>query len=115
MDDEQLVLTSLSLLLETMGHSVVQAKSGDEVLALARRGECCDIAILDLMIQNGLGGEDIVSELRQKCPNLKIVLSSGFAEDRVLNCLRESGFHDKLLKPFSMSDLLSLFERLAPA
>ena len=64
LDDEPLVLTGVTLLLESMGHQVTQATHGQEVLDLVSQGDRFDLAILDLTVRNGLGGQGIVDELR---------------------------------------------------
>lgn len=115
LDDEPLVLTGVSLLLESMGHHVTQATHGQEVLDLVSQGDRFDLAILDLTVRNGLGGQEIVDKLRTIDPEMQLVVSSGYAGDEVMTDYQRFGFHERLPKPFSLSDLRELIARVTLA
>ena len=108
LDDEPLVLTGVSLLLESMGHDVTQATHGQEVLDLVRQGQRFDLAILDLTVRNGLGGQEIVEELRAIDSEIQLVVSSGYVGNEVMTDYQRFGFHKRLSKPFSLGDLREL-------
>ncbi len=111
MDDEPLVLSSLTLMLDSLGHTVIPVKNGDEAIQAAKKRACCDFAILDLMIQNGRGGMEIAGQLRQECPNMKLILSSGFSDDQISDEHNEK-FDGRLLKPFRLQNLEVLLSEL---
>ncbi|GAB5440975.1 MAG: hypothetical protein Fues2KO_13240 [Fuerstiella sp.] len=111
MDDEPLVLSSISLLLQSMGHQVTQTKNGDEALQAAA-DQSFEVAILDLMVQDGRGATEIVDEFRRLSPDCRLVLSSGFGSESGDPTAEESQFDDRLPKPFNMNDLGRLFDRL---
>lgn len=113
LDDEEAIRFSLAMLLEAMGHKVVTARDGASLLEEIDGDTSCDVALLDLTIIDGIGARDLVPLLREKCPEAKLVVTSGFSSDPVLDNFRAYGFDDKLEKPFGMSQLSALFERLA--
>lgn len=114
MDDEPLVLSSVSMLLESLGHEVVQTRHGQEAIDVvtAKGPMSFDLAIVDLTVRNGLGAVEIVQLLREGAPAMKLVVSSGAANDPVMVGHADAGFDDKLEKPYSLSHLASLIERL---
>ena len=78
-DDDSLVLTSTTLLLEDLGHQVLCAMSGAQ--ALQRFAECpaIDLMITDLAMPVMDGGQ-LASAVRQLRPDLPIILASGYAQ-----------------------------------
>ena len=111
MDDEPLVLSSLTLMLDSLGHTVIAAKDGDEAVQAVSKHGCCHFAILDLMIQNGRGGMEIAEQLRDQCPDMKLILSSGFSDDQI-TAEHDLRFDGRLLKPFRLHNLEMLLGQL---
>lgn len=100
-DDDVLILMNTSALLEDLGHSVLQASSGTEALALLKKYPDIDLLITDQAMPNMTGTQLIhhVSELR---PDLPIILATGYGEV-------PEGFEKsviKLGKPFAQSLLM---------
>lgn len=113
MDDELLVLSSVAMLLESLGHDVLQATHGQQVLdVLAEKDAPVDVAIVDLTVRSGLGAMGVVATARSISPQTKLVVSSGFGADPVMVDFNAAGFHDKLEKPYSLHHLIELFDRL---
>lgn len=112
LDDEPLVLSGVSMLLQTLGHIVTESVTGEDVIRLITDGKHFDVAILDVRVQNGLGALDIVSQLTALDCSMKTVVSSGSGTDDVMVNYSDHGFSDSLPKPFTMKDLSSLIERL---
>ena len=113
MDDEPLLLSSVTMLLETLGHNVLNASHGQAALDIVADGQNVDVGILDVSVPNGLGAKDIVGELRESCPNIKLVVSTGYAITNVDDG-EYSDFDAALAKPFSVADIHSLMETLFP-
>lgn len=114
MDDEPLVLGSVVMLLESVGHEVVSARHGQEVIDLLadKQSVPYDLIIADLTVRAGLGAVEIVEAVRSAAPNVKLVVSSGYANDPVMRDHRAAGFDDKLTKPYGAQHLSALIERL---
>lgn len=102
-DDDSLVLTSTSLLLEDLGHRVVSATSGAQALALFDQGEVIDLMITDMAMPQ-MSGAQLAHAVRVLKPDLPIILATGYAE-------RLEGFAaqlPRLPKPFTQLNLVEI-------
>nr|WP_315435094.1 PAS domain S-box protein [uncultured Pseudomonas sp.] len=102
-DDDSLVLTSTSLLLEDLGHRVIGATSGAQALALFDQGEVIDLVITDMAMPK-MSGAQLAHALRMLKPDLPIILATGYAE-------RLEGFAadlPRLPKPFTQLNLVQI-------
>ncbi|WP_311886829.1 MULTISPECIES: PAS domain S-box protein [unclassified Pseudomonas] len=102
-DDDSLVLTSTSLLLEDLGHRVVSATSGAQALALFDQGEVIDLMITDMAMPH-MSGAQLAHAVRVLKPDLPIILATGYAE-------RLEGFAaqlPRLPKPFTQMNLVAI-------
>lgn len=108
-DDEEDVRNSTSAALSRLGYTVVMAESGSTAIEIfcqsADEGRPFDVVILDLTVQSGKGGKETVSSLKRIDPEVKAVVSSGYANDTVMTEYAEFGFSAKLAKPYTMEDL----------
>lgn len=116
MDDEELILDVLSIMLKDMGYDVSVAGDGDSALAMAGKaaaeGKPFRCAILDLTIPGGRDGKDIIGELLQIDPGLKVVASSGYSTDPVMGDHAAYGFFAKLEKPYHREDLARIISSI---
>lgn len=102
-DDDSLVLTSTSLLIEDLGHRVVSATSGAQALALFDQGEVIDLMITDMAMPK-MSGAQLAHAVRVLKPDLPIILATGYAE-------RLEGFAaqlPRLPKPFTQMNLVAI-------
>jgi len=102
-DDDSLVLTSTSLLLEDLGHRVVSATSGSQALTLFDQGEVIDLMITDMAMPQ-MSGAQLAHAVRLLKPDLPIILATGYAE-------RLEGFAaqlPRLPKPFTQMNLVAI-------
>ncbi|WP_448110762.1 PAS domain S-box protein [Pseudomonas lini] len=102
-DDDSLVLTSTSLLLEDLGHRVISAASGAQALELFDSEHDFDLVITD-MVMPKMSGAQLAQAIRVIRPHLPIVLATGYAE-------RLEGFASRLprlSKPFTQLNLVEV-------
>ncbi|CAH0174310.1 PAS domain S-box-containing protein [Pseudomonas frederiksbergensis] len=102
-DDDSLVLTSTSLLLEDLGHRVISAASGAQALELFDNGHDIDLVITD-MVMPRMSGAQLAQAIRTLKPHLPIILATGYAE-------RLEGFAarlPRLSKPFTQLNLVEV-------
>ncbi|MHA3738825.1 PAS domain S-box protein [Pseudomonas sp. Eth.TT006] len=102
-DDDSLVLTSTTLLLEDLGHRVLSATSGARALELFDQGEHIDLMITDMAMPK-MSGAQLAHAVRLLKPDLPVILATGYAE-------RLEGFAaqlPRLAKPFTQLNLVEI-------
>ncbi|MCF8063196.1 MAG: PAS domain S-box protein [Deltaproteobacteria bacterium] len=109
MDDEEIVRDITQRMLERTGCEVSLAREGAEAVAMFRRrreeGNPFHVVLLDLTVRGGMSGKEAVRELKAIEPNVKAIVSSGYADDPVLNDFGAYGFTAAVTKPYSMDEL----------
>ena len=103
-DDEVLILKSLQADLGAAGHDADTAESGESALLLFAGGNY-DLVITDLMME-GVGGIELLSRIREKDPDVPVIVITGHGElETAVDALR-LGAVDYLLKPYNNEELM---------
>ncbi len=114
-DDEEPVRAVARRMLERLGLEVLVAADGEEALAVhGQAGASIDIVVLDLSMP-GLGGAEVLAALRERDPELPVVLTSGYParEPAVAAALdKAQGF---LRKPYQLMEARALLKPLLEA
>jgi CheY-like chemotaxis protein len=96
-------------MLKTLGYDVVVATNGHEAIMRYRYAmktkKPFDLVLLDLVVPNGMGGEETVKELLKVDPSVRVILSSGFSHSPVVTHFKEYGFVGVLPKPYRVDKL----------
>ncbi len=115
MDDEEFILKVINQMLVTMGFTCVQAGSGQEALDLfadaEKNGQQFTACILDLTVPGGMGGKEIVLQMRKVRPDAVIFAASGYSDDPVVARPFDHGFSGSIVKPFKMTELSFLLQK----
>jgi len=115
MDDEKTVRDILAAFLQNFGYQVVAMADGrsalDYFLAEHQAGRHFAGIVLDLTVPGGLGGKDIIANLRAVAPDLPIIVFSGYAEDPIMASPAKFGFTASLRKPFLRCELEDVLVR----
>ena len=100
-DDQQEILSSNKAFLESFGHHVLTAASGNEALDLLR-SDLIHLVIVDYFMPR-MTGEELVREIRHLDEDVQVVLQTGYSGEKPpLTMLREldiQGYHDKAEGP----------------
>lgn len=104
-DDDLLVLENTAAMLEDLGHIVVEARSGDEALALLRRTRTVDLIVTDYAMP-GMTGLQLASAVAAERPETVILMSTGYAD--IPSDARSS--LPRLSKPFDQAALARAIE-----
>ncbi len=115
-DDDDLVRTTLSRTLMTVGYEVIEAIDGNDGLGKFRGGGI-DLVITDILMPEKEGLETI-RELRQSGGGVKIIAISGGDRTgslRYLEMAAAFGADDTLAKPYRRQDLLAKIEAVMKA
>ena len=100
-DDDPLVTASTVVMLEDLGHEVVQARSGEEALQELSRDLEFDLMITDHSMPK-MTGAQLARRVRGWKPDLPVVLATGYAE---LDDNADGGDLPRLAKPFTQAQL----------
>ncbi len=114
-DDEEDILTTISMRLESAGYAVVTAKDGNEGLDLFAK-EKPDLILLDVMLPN-MNGYRMLQKLKEKTkqhglkrikPPVIIITAKG---EGVKDLFEMEGITDYIVKPFESKDLLDRIKK----
>ena len=111
-DDDEDILALVSLQLERGNMEVIQARDGDEALALAEE-RLPDLAVLDVMMP-GLNGYEVVKRLRsnEQAGAMPLILLTARAGGGDATYGYQVGADDYIKKPFSPAELRERVEAL---
>lgn len=109
-DDEKRLLESLFITLKTSGfENVATFNDAREILDLIPL-KGCRVMLLDLFMPE-MSGEDILEQVRLKCPHVQVVVVSGVNEtDTAVRCIKNGAF-DYLVKPVDPQRLITTVRR----
>jgi signal transduction histidine kinase/ActR/RegA family two-component response regulator len=116
MDDQQTLRVLLVHVLTSLGYEVLSARDGAQAIdlyeAATASGRGFDAIMLDLTVGGGMGGIEAARRLRQLSGSVKLIASSGYAEAPVMGNFRAYGFDDVLPKPWTLTQLSDVFQRV---
>jgi CheY-like chemotaxis protein len=103
-DDDADIRETVCRILESAGYSAQAVADGDEACAALRR-EAFDLAFLDVVMP-GPTCQDLLARLRAIRPDVRILLSSGYAADAGILRLAQEQCSGLLVKPFAFGELM---------
>jgi PAS domain S-box-containing protein len=119
LDDDARVRVVMGRMLEKLGYNSVFASEGQEALDLYDKARSdrqpFDLVILDLTIPGGMGGLETLRGLLAQNPEIKAIVSSGYADDPVLANFQKFGFRGVITKPYRIADLSEVIHRTLTA
>src|SRR5512136_1005381 len=108
-DDTEAICKALRDVLTMAGYTVRTAPSGERALQILETA-AMDLVITDLKM-SGISGIQLLKKIKEKTPELPVVILTGFGDmDSVVEAMR-SGVADYLKKPFSVNEVLQVTER----
>jgi two-component system response regulator AtoC len=118
-DDERELRESLSQILTTLGHNVVEAQNGEEALRIIReRGmdspASIHIILLDVNMP-GMSGLEVLREVRASDPSISVLIITAHGNIRdAVEAMRE-GAYNYLEKPVQQTDIEELIKKATEA
>ena len=105
MDDEKIVRDMVGSALERQGYRVLSADRGPAAIDIFKRhpGDIT-LVFLDLSMP-GMGGEEVLPELRKIRPKAKVIVSSGYSEAETMRFFEGQDVSGFLQKPFTPTGL----------
>ncbi len=113
-DDEEVVRNTTSSMLELMGYSTVCISEGRAALDYYEKeriaGHHLTAFIVDLTIPGGMGGKEIINEIRKFNSSIPVFAMSGYADDAVMTDPSKYGFTASIAKPFMIVQLSAMLD-----
>ena len=104
-DDEDMIIDVGQAMLQELGYRVVISKSGSEAIEKIKDfGNGIDLVILDL-IMPGMDGGKTFDRIREKHPQMPVLLSSGYAVNGQATEILRRGCNGFIQKPFNIANL----------
>jgi len=112
-DDDRLVLATVTHGLAQAGYEVIDADNGDDAILLARKHKP-ELALLDIRME-GKSGFDVAEYLRDSC-HIPFMFLSAFADPDTVAKVAELGAVAYMVKPLDVGQIVptvdAAFERL---
>jgi CheY-like chemotaxis protein len=105
-DNEALLVETLSRALKSKGHTIVTASNGIEGLKRFAEG-ACDLVITDIIMPD-MDGIEMMMKIRQRAPAVKIIAMSGGGRTgnvELVKAAAQLGAVATLRKPIRMAEL----------
>jgi CheY-like chemotaxis protein len=111
-EDEHLVMEVNRAIVEKLGYQVLEARSGEEAVKIAKSYEGrIDFVLLDVILPD-MDGSHFYPQLIEARPGLKVIVCSGFALDGPARQILESGAESFVQKPFTMAALSTVLKKI---
>lgn len=111
-DDEEVIRNTTSAILEHMGYKTICFHEGRAALDYCKKESGCGQNIsamfVDLTIPGGMGGKEIIHEIRQFNTGIPVFAMSGYTDDPVMTNPSQYGFTASIAKPFMIEQLAAL-------
>ncbi len=105
-EDDELVRDLANRLLKQLGYKVLEATNGQEALGVVKEhdGETIHLLLTDIVMPQ-MGGKDLADWLKISRPNVKVLYTSGYADNAIVHHgVLDPGTHF-VQKPFSLKTL----------
>ncbi len=104
-EDDSLVRGYVARQLQNLGYKVIEAEHGPAALAKLETSANVDLLFTDVVMPKGMSGFDLATEVRRRRPGLKILFTSGYAEDALIPYGKLDSGTRLLPKPYRKVDL----------
>jgi PAS domain S-box-containing protein len=103
-EDDDLVRCYAREQLVALGYAVLEARDGAQALQLLDDGRRADLLFTDVVMP-GMNGRELADLARGKCAGLRVLYTSGYAEDAIVHDGRVDADVQLLTKPYRREDL----------
>jgi DNA-binding NtrC family response regulator len=108
-DDDAEIRYSLTRVLSSRKYQVIEAPSGEQGIAMVKKGPPPDLVFLDVRM-GGMGGIEALQHIRSANPKQLVVLMTAFGTAQTAIEAMKYGAFDYVMKPFDPAKVLTLAE-----
>jgi PAS domain S-box-containing protein len=113
-EDEDTLRIAVSKMLRKRGFSVVEASDGRAGVDQFRGNEReIDVVLLDLTLP-GMTGREVLEELRQMRPDVKVIITTAYSHDTALKAIGGQQPWLYIRKPYRFSEVTDLLRNVCP-
>jgi PAS domain S-box-containing protein len=109
MDDEEMIRDFGKELLLHLGYDVELASDGEEAVSLyetaLKNNEPFNAILMDITVPGGMGGKEAIEKILKINPDVKAIVSSGYAKDPIMSNYEEYGFIGVVPKPYNVEEI----------
>jgi len=107
-DDDPVVRALLRNLLSAEGYTIVEAKTGNEVLQALN--DHIDLVLMDVRMPD-LGGMEVLQRLKEQGREVGVLMMTAFGSSNLAIRAIQLGAYDYITKPFELEDVLLTVRR----
>ncbi|MBS0663310.1 MAG: sigma 54-interacting transcriptional regulator [Verrucomicrobia bacterium] len=107
-DDDAEIRYSLTRVFSSRGYQVAEAASGEQGLAVVKKGPVPDLVFLDVRMGSGMGGIETLRLIRSANPRQLVVLMTAFGTAQTAIEAMKYGAFDYVMKPFDPPKVLAI-------
>lgn len=113
-DDDAEIRYSLTRVLSSRGYQIIEAPSGEQGVALVKKGPPPDLVFLDVRM-GGMSGIEALQHIRSANPKQLVVLMTAFGTAQTAIEAMKYGAFDYVMKPFDPAKVLALAQNALKA
>ena len=119
LEDDEALQKLMATMIQRLGYRADLVSRGEDAVrafqAAERDGEPIDGAVLDLTVPGGMGGCEVIQQLRALRPGFPALVSSGAANNPAIAEFQQHGFCGAIAKPYTLAQFAEALGRLLPA
>ncbi len=113
-DDEELIIKSLSILLEKDGYEVFVAKNGQDAIVMIEEGDF-NLILSDIRMP-GINGSEAVEQIYKQLQagnrkRIPVIFISGYVDEKVENEVKKLNPVAFIYKPFDIDNLIDKIKK----
>ncbi|HWB87331.1 MAG TPA: PAS domain S-box protein [Bryobacteraceae bacterium] len=113
-EDEVPLRQAVAKMLRKTGFEIIEAADGNSAIELihSRTGEI-DGLLLDLTVP-GASSSEVVAEALKVRPDIRVIVTSAYGEERIKDVMREGQIYSFIRKPFQIAHLIQTLKSTIP-
>lgn len=103
-DDKEVRALAVNCL-ASLGYRTLEAEDGESALAVLEHAPEIALLFSDVVLPGGMSGPDLTREVQRRRPDIKVLFTSGYAEDALTHHGRHDEDFELIGKPYRIADL----------